>query len=136
VNTPRELSSAYRLAVRIARPPLTVFTRQDWRGAEFLPHDRGFIACGNHISHLDPFTLAHFLYDKGCPQRFLAKESLFRIPLLGRIVSGAGQTPVYRDTIDGGKAFAAAVTAVEAGECLAIYPEATLPATRVVADGR
>lgn len=102
------------------------FTRRDWRGAEHLPTDRGFIACGNHISHLDPFTFAHFLYDHGRPPRFLAKDSVFRIPVLGRIVSGAGQIPVYRETLQAGKAFSAAVAAVEAGECLAIYPEATL----------
>lgn len=126
MTTPRALSPAYRLAVRIARPPLMAFTRRDWRGAEHLPTDRGFIACANHISHLDPFTLAHFLYDNGWPPRYLAKESVFRIPLLGRIVSGAGQIPVYRETVDAGKAFSAAVDAVNAGECVAVYPEATL----------
>lgn len=126
MTTARTLSPAYRLAVRIARPPLMAFTRRDWRGAEHLPTDRGFIACGNHVSHLDPFTFAHFLYDHGCPPRFLAKDSVFRIPVLGRIVSGAGQIPVYRETLEAGKAFSAAVAAVEAGECLAVYPEATL----------
>lgn len=126
MTTLRALSPAYRLAVAVARPPLMVFTRRDWRGAEYLPRQGGFVAAGNHISHLDPFTLAHFLYDSGRPPRFLAKESVFRIPVLGRIVSGAGQIPVYRETIDAGRAFTAAVAAVEAGECLAIYPEATL----------
>lgn len=126
MTTPRQLSAAYRVAEAIARPPLTAFTRRRWSGAEHLPLDRGFVACCNHISHLDPFTLAHFLLDNGCPPRFLAKESLFRIPVLGRIVSGAGQIPVYRQTADAGKAFSAAVAAIEQGECVAVYPEATL----------
>jgi 1-acyl-sn-glycerol-3-phosphate acyltransferase len=126
VTTPRQLSAAYRVAEAIARPPLTLFTRRDWHGAEHLPLDRGFVACSNHISHLDPFTLAHFLLDNGCPPRFLAKESVFRIPVLGRIVSGAGQIPVYRETADAGKAYSAAVEAVERGECVVVYPEATL----------
>jgi 1-acyl-sn-glycerol-3-phosphate acyltransferase len=126
VPTPRQLSAAYRVAEAIARPPLTIFTRRRWRGAENLPLDRGFVACSNHLSHIDPFTLAHFLLDNGCPPRFLAKESVFRIPVLGRIVAGAGQIPVYRETADAGKAFSAAVAAVERGECVAVYPEATL----------
>jgi 1-acyl-sn-glycerol-3-phosphate acyltransferase len=126
VTRPRQLSAAYRVAEVIARPPLTLFTRRDWRGAEHLPTDRGFVACSNHISHLDPFTLAHFLLDNGCPPRFLAKESVFRIPVLGRIVGGAGQIPVFRETSDAGKAFSAAVEAVERGECVVVYPEATL----------
>jgi 1-acyl-sn-glycerol-3-phosphate acyltransferase len=126
VTTPRHLSAAYRVAELIVKPPLTVFVRRDWRGVEHLPQDRGFVACSNHVSHLDPFTLAHFLVDHGCPPRFLAKESVFRLPVLGRIVSGAGQIPVYRETADAGKAFSAAVRAVEEGECVAVYPEATL----------
>jgi 1-acyl-sn-glycerol-3-phosphate acyltransferase len=124
--TPRRLSPAYRAAIAIARPPLTVFTRRHWSGSEHLPKDRGFVVCSNHISHLDPFTLAHFLYLHGCPPRFLAKASVFRIPVAGRIVSGAGQIPVYRETTDAGRAFSAAVAAVERGECVAVYPEATI----------
>ncbi|HEX2808914.1 MAG TPA: lysophospholipid acyltransferase family protein, partial [Kineosporiaceae bacterium] len=114
------------VAVALVRPPLTVITRRDWRGAEHLPMDRGFIACSNHVSHVDPFTFAHFLYLNGCPPRFLAKNDVFKIPVLGRIVAGAGQIPVYRETADAGKAFSVAVDAVRAGECVAIFPEATL----------
>jgi len=126
VTTPRTLSAAYRVAVALARPPLTVFTHRDWRGAEHLSQDRGFIACSNHVSYVDPFTFAHFLYLNGCPPRFLAKDAVFHLPVLGRIVAGAGQIPVYRETADAGKAFSAAVAAVRAGECVAIFPEATL----------
>ncbi|MDQ1287509.1 MAG: hypothetical protein QG622_1074 [Actinomycetota bacterium] len=126
MTPPRSLSPSYRLAERIVRPPLTHLTRRDWRGVDHLPKDGGFVVCCNHLSYLDPFTLAHFLFDGGSPPRFLAKDSLFRIPLLGRIVRGAGQIPVFRDSVDAGKAFSAAVTAVEAGECVVVYPEATL----------
>lgn len=122
----RRIGAAYRTAVTIARPPLMLLTKRDWRGAEHLPRTDGFVACVNHVSHLDPFTFAHFLYDHGVLPRFLAKESVFRIPVLGRIVSGAEQIPVYRETADAGKAFSAAVDAVGRGECVAIYPEATL----------
>jgi 1-acyl-sn-glycerol-3-phosphate acyltransferase len=122
----RHLSASYRFAEAVLRPPLTAFTRRDWRGGEHLPRDRGFIAASNHISHADPLTLAHFLLDHGCPPRFLAKEAVFRIPVAGRIIAGAGQIPVYRETADAGKALVAAVDAVRAGECVAIYPEATL----------
>lgn len=124
--TPRHLSPSYRLAVAIIRPLMLLITRRDWRGTEHLPRDRGFVACGNHLSYADPFTFAHFLVDNGCPPRFLAKEAVFRIPVGGRIVSGAGQIPVYRETADAGRAMVAAVEAVESGECVAVYPEATL----------
>jgi 1-acyl-sn-glycerol-3-phosphate acyltransferase len=124
--TPRHKSASYRLAVAIIKLPMLASTRRDWRGAGFLPRDRGFVACANHISYADPFTFAHYLHDNGCPPRFLAKEAVFRLPVLGRIIAGAGQIPVYRESADAGRAMVAAVEAVERGECVAVYPEATL----------
>jgi 1-acyl-sn-glycerol-3-phosphate acyltransferase len=117
---------AYRLARGIVRPPLMLATRRDWRGAENLPPEGGFVACINHISHLDPLTCAHFLNDHGRWPRFLAKESVFRAPVVGAIVRGAGQIPVRRESGDAAVVLAAAVDAVRAGECVVIYPEATL----------
>jgi 1-acyl-sn-glycerol-3-phosphate acyltransferase len=122
----REAGGAFRFAVGLLRPPLTAFTRRDWRGAENLPAEGGFVVVSNHLSHIDPFTLAHFLWDNGYPVRYLGKESVFRIPVAGRIVSGARQIPVYRETGDAARAFSAAVDAVRSGECVGIYPEATL----------
>ena len=124
--TARPRSAAFRLAEALVRPPVTLATRRDWRGAEHLPRSGGFLACSNHISYADPFTLSHFLLDNGCPPRFLAKASLFRLPVAGRILRGAGQIPVYRETADAGRALVAAVDAVDAGECVTVYPEATL----------
>jgi 1-acyl-sn-glycerol-3-phosphate acyltransferase len=71
-------------------------------------------------------TLAHFLHDHDRPPRFLAKESIFRVPVVGRIVAGAGQIPVYRESATAGRALAPAVDAVGRGECVVVYPEATL----------
>jgi 1-acyl-sn-glycerol-3-phosphate acyltransferase len=123
---PRHLGWAYRTAEGIVRPPLTLLTRRDWRGGEHLPRDMGFVAVGNHVSHLDPLTFAHFLLDHDCPPRFLGKEAVFKVPIVGPIVAHAGQIPVHRESGDAGKAFASAVRAIEAGECVAIYPEGTL----------
>jgi 1-acyl-sn-glycerol-3-phosphate acyltransferase len=116
----------YRLAVVIVRPLLMVLTRRDWRGTEHIPAEGGFVAVTNHVSHVDPLTFAHFLYDNGRLPRFLGKEVLFRLFFVGRVLRGAKQIPVYRESADAAKAFSAAVAAVRAGECVAIYPEATL----------
>jgi 1-acyl-sn-glycerol-3-phosphate acyltransferase len=105
---------------------MRVFTRHEWRGAEHLPSTGGFLVCSNHISDSDPVALAHFLYDNGHPPYFLAKAALFDVPLVGRVIRGAGQIPVFRDGPDAVKAFAPAVEAVRGGKCVAIYPEATV----------
>jgi 1-acyl-sn-glycerol-3-phosphate acyltransferase len=124
--TARELSPAYRLAERLLRPPMTALTRRDWRGGENLPTDSGFVACSNHLTYLDPLTLAHFLVDNGCPPRFLAKQAVFEVPVIGRIIAGAGQIPVKRGSANAALSLEAAVEAVRAGECVVVYPEGTL----------
>jgi len=80
----------------------------------------------NHVSHFDPLVFAHFLYDNGRLPRFLGKAAIFRVPLIGTILRGARQIPVYRESADAAKAYTAAVDAVRQGECVAIYPEATI----------
>ena len=122
---PREFSPSYRLVVRLVRPVLRETTSRDWRGAEHLPAG-GFVAVSNHLSYSDPFTLAHFLVDHGIPPRFLAKEAVFELPVAGRIVRAAGQIPVRRGSVDAARALQAAVDAVRAGECVAVYTDGTL----------
>ena len=120
------MGAAFRIAEVILRPPLTLLTKREWRGGEHLRLDRGFVAATNHISHLDALTFAHFFYDNNCPPHFLAKESLFRVPGIGKIVTAAGQIPVHRERAEASHAYSAAVAAVEAGQCVVVYPEATL----------
>lgn len=116
----------YRLAVVILRPLLTAFTRREWRGREHIPETGGAVVVTNHISHADPLTFAHFLYDSGRLPRFLAKSSLFEVPFVRSVVRGAKQIPVYRESGTAVQAYSAAVDAVRRGELVAIYPEATL----------
>ena len=117
---------AYRFVVRIVRPLLMVLTKRDWRGAENLPTTGGFVACPNHLSHVDPFIFAHFMLDNGHPPYFLGKEGVFRVPVVGAILRGAEQIPVYRNTGQAADAFRAAVAAVNSGKCVGVYPEGTL----------
>ena len=122
----RRIGPWYRLAVIVLKPVLLLLTKRNWRGAGNLPAAGGVITVANHVSHVDPFTFAHFVYEAGRLPRFLAKESVFRLPLLGRVVRGAQQIPVYRETSDAGAAYLAAVEAVRAGECVSFFPEGTL----------
>jgi 1-acyl-sn-glycerol-3-phosphate acyltransferase len=122
----RRIGFWYRLAVLILRRPLLVLTKRDWHGTEHLPESGGVVVCTNHVSHFDPLAFAHFLYDNGREPRFLAKDGLFRVPVLATILRGAAQIPVYRESADASKAYSAAVSAVQRGECVAIYPEATI----------
>ena len=123
---PRRIGFWYRLAAVVLRPLLMVLTRRDWQGTEHLPRSGGIVVVTNHVSHVDPLAFAHFLFDNGRLPRFLAKEALFRVFFVGQVLRGAKQIPVYRETNDATSAYRSAVAAVRSGECVAIYPEATL----------
>lgn len=116
----------YTLAVLIARPVLVVLTRRRWQGGEHIPGHGGVIVCPNHVSYIDPFTFAHFVHDHGRLPRFLAKASLFTIPGVRPVLEGTGQIPVLRESRGAAHALSAAIDAVRAGRCVAVYPEATI----------
>jgi 1-acyl-sn-glycerol-3-phosphate acyltransferase len=116
----------YAFAVAVLRPPLTALTVRDWQGADNLPAEGGVVVVPNHVSHADPLVVAHFLYDNGRLPRFLTKASLFEVFFVGRVLRGARQIPVYRETREAGDALRDAVSAVRAGECLVVYAEGTL----------
>ncbi|MDQ1483445.1 MAG: glycerol-3-phosphate dehydrogenase [Actinomycetota bacterium] len=126
IRPERRLPTSYRGIATFLRSLMMVTTRRDWRGAEHFPSSGGFVVCPNHISHVDPFAFAHFLYDNGHPPFFLAKSQIFRIPVLGRLLTAAQQIPVQRGTKEAAKAFSAAVAAVHDGNCVPIFPEGTL----------
>ncbi|WP_267244634.1 lysophospholipid acyltransferase family protein [Streptomyces sp. PR69] len=122
----RRIGFWYRLAAVIAKPPLLILFKRDWRGMEHIPAQGGFITAVNHNSYLDPLSYAHFQYNTGRVPRFLAKDGLFKGAFVGMMLRGTRQIPVYRETTNAVDAFRAAVDAIERGECVAFYPEGTL----------
>lgn len=125
-RTRQKRPPAFLLAVGLLRPLLMALMRRRWSGTEHLVLDRGSVVVANHTSYADPLVVAHFLNDNGIHPNFLGKVEVFNLPVVGAILRGAGQIPVYRDTGQAADAYRAAVAAVSAGRCIVIYPEATL----------
>ncbi len=121
----RDFPRTMRLIVLFLRPLLMVVTKRDWQGQEKLPSG-GFVLAPNHISHLDPFLISHFMVDQGISPRFLAKDTLMSLPVGGRILRNAEQIPVYRSTGGAAESLRAAIAAVESGSVVTIYPEGTI----------
>ena len=82
------------------------------------------MAC-NHASYLDPIANAYAVVKAGRRPRFLAKDDLFNIPIVGRALAGAGQIPVSRGNSDR-TPLARAERALAAGEVVVVYPEGTV----------
>lgn len=108
-------------------PFLRLVGRYRFTGAEKIPRTGSFILAANHYSHLDPLVVAYILWKHGRMPRFLAKESLFRVPVLGFVLRATGQIPVHREAARGNTdPLAAAGNLVERGHAVIIYPEGTL----------
>ena len=129
VGTAREPARRAGLVIDLAqlplRPLVAALTRPQWQGTENFPARGPVIACGNHLSAVDPLAYGHLLQASGIAPRFLAKESLFRVPVLGALLRGARQIPVLRGTSRSRDALAAARTALDRGELLMVFPEGT-----------
>lgn len=117
---------AFRIGVFVVVPILRASARRRWSGGECVPADGPVIAVSNHVTNLDPLTLAHYLYDHGRVPRFLAKHALFEVPVIGWFFRASGQIPVYRGTERATDALRPAQEALAAGRCLAVFPEGTL----------
>src|SRR5581483_9098596 len=90
------------------------------------PAEGGVIIALNHISHIDTVLMARLVWQSGRVPRFMIKAGVFSKPLLKQIMYGAKQIPVYRGTSDAAASLRDAVTALEQGEAVVIYPEGTI----------
>jgi 1-acyl-sn-glycerol-3-phosphate acyltransferase len=123
----RRLDFWRAIAWAVVKPTMTVLTRRDWSGMEHVPAEGGMIFAVNHLSEADPMVVAHFVFDSGRWPQFLAKSSLFKIPVLGSYLRAVKQIPVYRGTADAAKSLEAAAQAIRGGDAVIIYPEGTTP---------
>lgn len=116
-----------RVLAAVFYPIAYALTRREVRGAERIPTGGGLLVL-NHPSLLDPIVDAVMVHEHGRVPRFLTKHTLWRVPLVGRVLSGAGQIPVVRGTERAGESLAHARDALRAGRLIVIYPEGTLTA--------
>ena len=92
---------------------------------ERIPATGAFIFTPNHYTDVDPLVTGLALWKSHRIPRFLAKDSMFRAPVLGSLMRVTGQIPVARET--GGSSALAAAAKVNAEQAaVLIYPEGTL----------
>lgn len=117
-----------RLCVVLIVPFTRLTYRTRWSGLERIPAppEGGVIIALNHVSHIDTLLTARAIWTSGRIPRFLVKSALFHQPVVGRIMRGSQQIPVYRGTTDAAQSLRDAVTALARGEAVVIYPEGTI----------
>ncbi|QQC44194.1 1-acyl-sn-glycerol-3-phosphate acyltransferase [Schaalia meyeri] len=119
------VSGFYAFAKGVLTPLMTPWVKITATGEENLPADGGFLLVSNHLSSVDPLCLCWYFMKRDTAVRFLAKKSMFSVPVFGWIIRGMGLIPVNRDS-DPAAVLAPARAALEGGEVVGIYPEGTL----------
>ena len=90
-------------------------------GLNHIPDDGGVILCCNHINNLDPPLLGSPLERQVF---FMAKEELFRIPVVSFLLTRFGAFPVKRGSTDR-SALKKSLQVLNDGYVLGIFPEGT-----------
>jgi 1-acyl-sn-glycerol-3-phosphate acyltransferase len=116
----------FHIAKAVAIEPVRGWFRLRYAGLEHIPSAGPAIVACNHISYLDPLTNASAICRAGRRPRFLAKDDLFRIPVIGSVLRGTRQIPVVRGGGDAVTALRSAERALAQGEVVVIYPEGTV----------
>jgi 1-acyl-sn-glycerol-3-phosphate acyltransferase len=123
----REKSGIYAwFAAVFFYPICRLLARRINRGTESVPRQGGVILVMNHVSHIDPVFDAVFVHKLRRLPHFLAKESLFKPPVVRQVLYGSGQIPVYRGSTDARDSLRDANTALADGALVVIYPEGTI----------
>ncbi|MGE7215690.1 lysophospholipid acyltransferase family protein [Priestia koreensis] len=113
--------SFYTFARSAVKGILSPVYRFEVVGAENVPSEGGVIVCSNHIDNLDPPAVGIT-----CPRpvSFMAKEELFKLPLLKSILPKLEAFPVRRGMSDR-EALRKGLGILKEGKVLGLFPEGT-----------
>lgn len=99
----------------------SLYFRIEAHGIENVPKEGPAILASNHASEVDP-PLVALRVPRQC--HFLAKDELFKIPLLGKFVQGVHSHPIRRGVMDRA-GLRTCEEVLAAGNVLVMFPEGT-----------
>jgi len=122
-----EITWQMRVLAFILRPWVRLLYKVEVTGTENLPKSGGYVLAANHVTTLDALAVAYMMYFrlKRAPH-FLAKEGLFKTPIVGPVLLAVGQIPVFRGQRSNSDPMEAAYKVLRAGHVIGIFPEGTL----------
>lgn len=111
----------YRICQFLLYCIFKVWNRIELHGSERLPgKSTGFILAANHSSYLDPPVLGGRIRRR---LGFMAKERLFKLPVLGRMIVWLGALPIAGDSEF--KSMRTVIRALKDRRAVVIFPEGT-----------
>lgn len=121
-----KMGAAWRFVWLVLYYPVSALVKVRYLCIEKIPQRGPLIIVVNHVSHVDPFLVAKLVLDAARTPRFLAKESIFSVFVVGAAMRAMGHIPVKRGTSDARQALAAAVAALRNGRVIVLHPEGTV----------
>lgn len=115
----------FGIAIEIVALLLAVTTRWRLSGLGHLPRQGGVLVASNHVSFADPPLVTLFCLAAGRVPRFFAKAGLWKVPLIRSVMASGRHIRVHRGRTSVLDAYRDGVAAVQAGECVAVFPEGT-----------
>ncbi|UBH06265.1 1-acyl-sn-glycerol-3-phosphate acyltransferase [Leucobacter sp. Psy1] len=89
--------SVFWVLATLILPFWSLMVRYRFTPESRLPQRGSFILSPNHYSEIDPIAMGAAVWHLGRAPRFLAKASLFKLPVVGWLLRASGQVPVERD---------------------------------------
>ncbi|MGI9226740.1 MAG: lysophospholipid acyltransferase family protein [Candidatus Nanopelagicaceae bacterium] len=123
---PLGINFGFRIGAAVLMPILKVITKRNWLNTEMIPKSGPAVFFSNHVSYLDALVFAHYFFENGRALRFIGKEAVFKIPVVGWVLYKAEQIPVKRESDSAAVALGEAIAALKMGHAIGIYPEGTL----------
>ena len=128
-----EKTFTWRFLAALVIPWLYAVGRYRFQHLDRIPATGAFVLTANHYSNFDPLITALAVWKAGRVPRFFAKESLFRIPVVGAALRATGQIPVARagaartaSSPTSASSISAAERLTAEGLAVVVYPEGTL----------
>lgn len=122
-----EKTPMFRVLAAFVVPLMGAISKMEIKNSDKMPREGAFVLAPNHYSNLDPLVMALAVWKLGRAPRFLAKASLFKVPVVGAALRSTGQIPVERAGSNRvSEPLRAANELVANGHCIIIYPEGTL----------
>ena len=122
-----EKTPIFRLMAAMAVPPIDLIAKLKLSGVENVPKTGAFVLAPNHYSEIDPLIVGVAMWKVGRMPHYMAKASLFDVPVIGRLLHASGQIPVQRaGSTTRSDPLAAAKQIAEQGLAVVVYPEGSL----------
>ncbi len=122
----QEKTPIWRFLAGLVVPFVLLVGTYRFQHAERIPRSGPFVMTANHITEFDPLVTAYTLWRHGRVPHYLAKASLFRVPVLGWALRVTGQVAVERAARGQNNTIVQGERIIAEGLGLVIYPEGTL----------